>query len=42
MAYICPHCKSADTQAEINTVFCLNCGKRTPMKEMQPPPPPAG
>lgn len=39
MAVICPNCKSHDTQAELNTWFCMMCGKRTPMADIASPQP---
>lgn len=37
MAVKCARCHSADTQAEINTWFCFNCGYRTPMRDVPVP-----
>lgn len=33
MAVICKWCKSADTQAQLNTYQCLNCGRLMTMEE---------
>lgn len=32
MAEICGHCKSAETQAVTETVFCLQCGQHTDLQ----------
>lgn len=37
MAVKCEACSSTDTEAELNTWFCFNCGHRTPMSNVPPP-----
>lgn len=33
MAVICPHCKSPDMQAQLNTFQCLSCGRSITMEQ---------
>lgn len=40
MAVKCPKCHSTDMQAQLNSYQCLNCGKRTAMKDIPQPTPP--
>ena len=37
MAVKCERCHGTDTQAELNTWFCFQCGHRTPMKNVPLP-----
>lgn len=37
MAVKCERCRSTDTQAELKTWFCFNCGHRTRMDKVPQP-----